>query len=141
MNISDWRQRKYLPGVRWALKPAIPMAGSAVSAQQFLKQLSGLVQYALRVKNGMVDLSTLGGVTGGTKEMIARGIEWMIANGNVQIIDRDRSIWHLSPEGTLDEDEKMLVSESLTFLFQEAGAFRRFYANPDTNIHALLDDS
>ncbi len=130
----------------------------AASRNQFLQRLTGLVKYALRTRDGQVELNQLAAVMGQSLLAVRLGLDWLVARGYIFIQDdQGEKLWLASAQGsqagtqeTAKETENALLGESsmgtisspdrlstqISALLDEAAAFRGYYgrAEPDTLI-------
>jgi hypothetical protein len=101
--------------------------GELDQPKAFLAQLSGMVKYALNQQAGMLPLSRLAAACCQREAVIAKGIEVLCAMGQCRIAQEDASSLVVNANGAAaDPREQQRLTQELTYLLNEARAFRGF---------------
>ena len=95
----------------------------------FRRGLIGMVKYDLLRENYELELSRLAAAASQTESVILKGLEWLDALGQIQILSRSKSVISIEPGGGSQKPELSLVSTALTRAFAETQFFRLFYQN------------
>lgn len=95
--------------------------------EQFLKQLTGLVRFALLNHAGKLIPDQLAGVLGQTTHSIHLGIEWLCERGNIRILEQNPEFILVAEGGVPNSSRISGTFTSLKDSLEETTAFRRFY--------------
>ncbi len=101
-------------------------AGSDTPAD-FLKELSGLVRYALREKQGWIDVNILAAITAQRPLVVNLGIEWLCAKGFVKTINKSSATRLQVAEPGNPDNRLNKLEEDLKRVLKETAAYRQFY--------------
>jgi len=97
--------------------------------EAFLKRLTGLIQYALRNREGIVALTDLAAATGQREATVQWGVDWLVARGFIRCSEIDAGVLALSPGGEANREEQQKAERGLRYLLEETAAFRQYYRN------------
>jgi len=93
----------------------------------FIKQLMGLVKYALAQKAGEVNLPELAAALGHRVTTARLGINWLEAQGKLTLAVEDDELLVLRPAQHSPTEEAEMVEEMLKSVLAETAAYRRFF--------------
>ena len=93
----------------------------------FIKQLVGLVKYALTQKEGEVDLPALSAVLGHRETTVRLGIDWLVAQGKLTIYVEEDNRLVLRPAQMSPSTQVPVIESMLTSALAETAAYRRFF--------------
>ncbi len=108
----------------------------------FLQRLAGLVKYALRTRQGQVELGHLAAATGQSLLAVRLGLDWMAAAGYIAIQDDQGEMLLLASAQVSQAGTEKTGSETEDALPGESG--REKMPSPDrlgTQVAALLEES
>jgi single-stranded-DNA-specific exonuclease len=92
-----------------------------------LRQLAGMVTFALRTRDGMMELDRAAAKLGHRRSTVAAGLEVLAAQGWVEILDRQDDMWHLSKAASPAVPEAEAAGRArLQELLDESAAFREY---------------
>ncbi|NIS79169.1 MAG: single-stranded-DNA-specific exonuclease RecJ [Anaerolineales bacterium] len=94
--------------------------------QSFLKQLTGMIKYALRVEGGRVRISTLAAATAHREITVRMGIMLLTARGDVEIAHEENDEMVLS-RGSGERGEESEAARKLEGVLEETGSYRAFF--------------
>jgi single-stranded-DNA-specific exonuclease len=103
------------------------------SLEAFIKQLGGLIKFALKTTQGYILLSTLASKTGQREETVTKGLAWFEEHGDIIITNRkDDEIWLEagSRRSTKNIDQ---ITRQLKALLEETIAYRDYFQKTDAN--------
>ena len=93
----------------------------------FGKRLAGMVKHALRAKGGRLALEAAAAATAQRVTTVKAGLEWLAAQGQVQIADREPDCWHLTmASGPPDPQAARLARARLKAILVETAAYRHY---------------
>jgi len=93
----------------------------------FLRQLAGMVAFALRTRDGWMELDRAAAKLGHRRSTVAAGLEVMAAEGIIEIKDHGDEIWVVAKPGVGVEPEALEVARArLRELLDETAAFREY---------------
>ena len=95
---------------------------------QFLQRLAGLVKFALKSKEGCLDLHDLGTATAQREATVQKGLEWLEAAGHIQIIEHSGTQIRLSPGQVVVMPGTDKIESQLRALLEETAAYRAYFA-------------
>jgi single-stranded-DNA-specific exonuclease len=101
----------------------------------FIKQLMGLVKYALTHKEGEVYLAELAAALGHRQTTTRLGIDWLVAQGKLSIYADEGDILVLRPALRPPTGEAATVENLLQIALAETAAYRQFFR--EANLAAL----
>ncbi len=93
----------------------------------FIKQLMGLVKYALRHKEGEVDLAELAAALGHRVITVRLGIDWLVAQGKLAIYVEEDGLLVLRPAQNPLTENVATIETILKTNLTETAAYRRFF--------------
>lgn len=108
---------------------AVP--GGSDSPADFLKNLTGMVRYALRARGGQVALFRLAEALNQRISVVEAGIRWLSARGFITIQAESQEGWRLAQGGVPDPERVKLMETALRSILQETAAFRSFYTRAE----------
>jgi len=95
--------------------------------EPFLKRLSGLAKFALRTKNGEIQLETLAAATAQRENTVRMGLLWLEAKGYIRVRQREEAtFWIEAGYGTESSDLNEITLE-LKEMLAETAAYRAFF--------------
>lgn len=94
---------------------------------EFLARLMGLVRHALRADQGVIHLPELAAATAQRDITVRKGVDWLIARGNVTALEDNGSDLVLINGGSADLASIPLLEEQIRALLQESAAYRSHY--------------
>ena len=100
-----------------------------ITAQEFLKNLAGMVKYTLAKKDGQTTISALAAVTAQREDTIRLGLEWLSAGGQV-VVDVIEDNVQLSQASEVSRSAKYVKEElfiAVKGLLGETVAFRAWF--------------
>ncbi len=106
-------------------------------AAAFLGRLAGLVKRALRVDEGRVELATLAAATAQRETTVRRGIAWLVAKGQVAVVENMGAEMILAPGGAPDPAAVGQATGELQALLAETAAYRTHFARAE-DVEQLL---
>ena len=97
-------------------------------ATPFLERLAGAAQFALRSREGWVDLEAAAARLGHRVATVQTGLEWLAAGGQVRLLQRAGGRWHLAPgTGRADPEAVRSARQRLGDLLIETAAYRAYF--------------
>ena len=97
-------------------------------ATPFLERLAGAAQFALRSRDGWVDLEAAAARLGHRVATVQAGLEWLAAGGQVRVRDRAGGRWRLGPgTGRSDPEGLRSARRRLGDLLVETAAYRAYF--------------
>lgn len=93
----------------------------------FMKQLLGLVKYALTHKEGEVYLAELAAALGHRQTTVRLAIDWLVAQGKLSIYADEGEILVLRPAQALPRPESATIESLLQAALAETAAYRQFF--------------
>ncbi len=99
--------------------------------EDFLKSLSGMVRYALRAREGQIELSSLAAALNQRSSAVEAGLRWLAARGFITIQTETLDHWSLVEGGTSDSEKVKLMESALRGILRETASFRVFYTRAD----------
>lgn len=106
----------------FAHDPGLDRAGA------FLQQLAGLVKFALRARDGWIDLEAVAARTAQCIGTVRAGLEWLAARGQAGIVEREEARWRLAAAAEYDDQQVADAARStrLDALLAETAAYRAY---------------
>jgi len=101
--------------------------------QDFIKRLAGLAKFVLRNHQGQARLSVLAAATAQREVCVRKGLDWLAANGHVQILAIDGDQIQLAPGDGQKGVESVEIGTQLKALLDESAAYRSYYSRADKN--------
>ncbi len=93
----------------------------------FLKQLAGLIRFAINRRQGQVFAAELAGATAQREMTIRKGIAWWIAHGDIVQVTGNGVLFTLQQGGKPDPAARIKIETELDDLLRETGAFRSYF--------------
>jgi single-stranded-DNA-specific exonuclease len=93
----------------------------------FIKQLMGLVKYAIQHKEGEVNLEELAAALGHRPATARLGLEWLAAQGKLSIYVDEGDLLVLRPDQNLPHPEATATETLLKAALSETAAYREFF--------------
>ncbi len=103
-------------------------------AETFLGRLAGLVKYALRAKDGRINLNKVAAATAQAIETVRMGLLWMEAKGYIQVIRREEIIYYLIEAAGTESPELAEITAELKTMLAETAAYRKYFKNAQDNL-------
>ncbi len=103
----------------------------ASTPEGFLKWLGGLVNYALRRYGGQVSVLKLAAAAGQREATIRRGLDWMVAKGQISLEWLDGDHAQIARGGTPALEMIAPLQDAIRALLAEAAAFRAYFRQAD----------
>jgi len=98
--------------------------------KSFTRRLAGIVKYALRARDGVVDLEAAAAATAQRMAVVQAGLEWLAAKGQATIIEKGESQWRVVSAGGLADPLRAAMTRAyLDALLEETGAYRNYLLN------------
>lgn len=104
---------------------AVP--GGSDALEEFLKNLTGMVRFALRARGGQIELGALAAALNQRTSAVEAGLRWLAARGFITIQDETSDQWTLAEGGTADPEKVRIMETALRSTLRETAAFRLFY--------------
>jgi single-stranded-DNA-specific exonuclease len=104
----------------------------------FLVRLAGLVKFALRTREGLVDLERAAAATAQRVITMQAGLELLAAQGQVRLVEQGEAHWRLAPDDTRgqalasappDAQAVETLRARLQALLAETAAYRDYFRN------------
>ena len=96
--------------------------------EAFLRELAGLVKFALRARQGEVDIERAAARLGHRTSTIAAGLEHLEATGILAIVKREDESWQIAPATEqLDAQRAQVTADRLDRHLDETSAFRQYF--------------
>ena len=93
----------------------------------FLQALAGMVKFALRAREGQVELEAAAARLGHRVRTVEAGLEILAAQGTLQIVERDQDHWELARgSGRRDPQATEIARARLDALLAETAAYRAY---------------
>ncbi len=97
-------------------------------ATPFLERLAGAAQFALRSRDGWVDLEAAAARLGHRVATVQVGLEWLAAGGRVRLLEKTRGRWRLAPgTGRPDAEAVRSARRRLGDVLLETAAYRAYF--------------
>jgi len=97
-------------------------------ATPFLERLAGAVQFALRSRDGWVDLEAAAARLGHRVATVQAGLEWLAAGGQAHLQEKAQGRWRLAPgTGRADAEAVQAARQRLGDLLIETAAYRAHF--------------
>jgi single-stranded-DNA-specific exonuclease len=93
----------------------------------FVKQLMGLIKYAMRHKEGEVYLENLAAALGHRITTVRLGINWLVAQGKLFIYAEEDELLVLRPDQHPPTEAATTIEDMLKSALAETAAYRRFF--------------
>ncbi len=106
--------------------------------QAFLKRLSGIVKFAVRSRNGVVEFDHLAGQLSQRKKTVQLGIKWLAAQGYIHIDSVSEDGACIALVGEKDPDELKQTAAGISLMLRETLAFRNYYRSASLDSLAAL---
>ena len=100
----------------------------------FLNRLSGLLRFAVKNRDGSVNLDELAALTSQTEKCVKLGIDYLISRGNIQLSSVQNGVIKLNLGGSVDVNKSNSLLADLQITLKESASFRNYYlrAEPDS---------
>lgn len=115
--LQAWR-----PGGVYVRLQANPFDGLTA----FVRQVMGLVKYAVQHYGGQVDLAELAWQVGHQPGTVAVALRWLAAQGKLAIIAESDALWQVRPAKEPPQSEAVSLQAELVSLLEETAAYRQF---------------
>jgi single-stranded-DNA-specific exonuclease len=111
----------------FAHDPGLDRAGA------FLQRLAGLVKFALRARDGWIDLEAVAVKTAHRIGTVRVGLEWLAARGQTGIVEREEVRWRLAAAEEYDDQQAADAALTrLNALLAETAAYRAYLRDVPT---------
>jgi single-stranded-DNA-specific exonuclease len=98
------------------------------SLPAFMRQLMGLIKYAMQHKNGQIEWETLVAVLGHTLATVRLGIDWLVAQGKLSSESINGGLLKLQPaQQSANLPEATEIEKRLKTALAETVAYREFF--------------
>jgi len=101
------------------------------SPRQFLSLLAGLMKSVLNKREGAISVIELAAATGQREMTVRAGIDWLVARGNLTVVDEHQGKLHLDTGGRRSSQRLESAEARLRELLQETAAYRRHFRRAD----------
>ena len=98
----------------------------AVDKNSFLKRLAGVVKYALKNNQDIVELAGLASATGQSEITVRKGLDWLAGKGYLAFKEEENGKIKLSPGGKSSTPDPQ-INDQLDALLKETSAFREYF--------------
>jgi single-stranded-DNA-specific exonuclease len=106
----------------------------------FLQELAGLVKFALRARQGQVDIEKAASRLGHRASTIAAGLRHLEATAVLGIVERGDDHWHVEAgTGQPDAEEGEIMGAQLDALLAETSAYRQYFLHAPARALARSD--
>ena len=96
--------------------------------EAFLRELAGLVKFALRARQGQVEIERAAARLGHRASTVAAGLEHLEATGVLAIVERGEEQWQVEAgTGQPDAEEGELTGARLDARLAETAAYRQYF--------------
>jgi len=95
--------------------------------EAFLRRLGGLVKFSVQAKQGSAGLAELSAAMAQREQTVRCGLEWLAADGQIQILATTDGVYQLALGGTADYEAKQRAQDKLKRLLEETRAYRAFW--------------
>ncbi|MDX9832463.1 MAG: single-stranded-DNA-specific exonuclease RecJ [Anaerolineae bacterium] len=93
----------------------------------FLERLAGMAQFALRSRDGWMELEAAAARLGHRAATVQTGLEWLAAGGQLRIAEKAEGRWRLAPgTGRADPEAMRSARRRLGDLLMETAAYRAY---------------
>jgi DeoR/GlpR family transcriptional regulator of sugar metabolism len=93
-----------------------------------MRQLMGLIKYAMQHKNGQIEWETLVAVLGHTLATVRLGIDWLVAQGKLSSESINGGLLKLQPaQQSANLPEATEIEKRLKTALAETVAYREFF--------------
>jgi len=99
----------------------------------FLSRLAGMVKYALRERDGIVQLERAAAALGHRVETVRKGIAYLAARGQVRIVAEGEEEIELVPDRHAPREDILVLQAELDALLVETEAYRRYYQEAEVD--------
>jgi hypothetical protein len=93
----------------------------------FIKQLMGLIKYAVSRREGEVELGQLAAALGHRPQTVRWGIDWLVAQGRLTIEIEEDGLLVLRFNQQPSTEEAAMIEEILKTALVETAAYRQFF--------------
>lgn len=109
----------------------------------FLNKLAGLIKYALKNKQGKIQVSSLAGATAQREKTVILGIAWLEAQGHIEVTEHSGDTFLARMGDQIQKTGARGIKEQLQAILQETAAFRNYYlrASKDILLSNMVADS
>jgi single-stranded-DNA-specific exonuclease len=101
--------------------------------QAFLERLAGLVKYAIRAKNGMVEISQLAAATAQREQAVRCGLGWLEAKGVLRIRETQEAWLWVDLGAGVPLDNLQMHTRNLQSALEESAAYRSYFQRMNEN--------
>lgn len=101
--------------------------------QRYLERLAGMVKYALRARQGLVQPDELAAALGQTEAVVEKGIEWLAARGYIDVVAREDGRLTLRAGGQDDREAARRIASELAVMLKEVAAYRAYFRRADAS--------
>jgi hypothetical protein len=93
-----------------------------------LSRLAGLAKFALRAREGRLDLEAAAAATAQRVASVQAGLEWLAAQGQVLISERGEDEWRLAAASSPPDPQAAAMARArLEALLEETTAYRDYF--------------
>ncbi len=127
------------PHVACLLPSAAPQA---VDAPGFVRQVAGMLQVALRERDGVLDLQRMASRVGGRTVAVLAALRALEADGRIRLTEDGASNWRAAPGGAsvAPDADRRAARRAVEQVIEETAAFRRAYASLPADVLLSAED-
>ena len=96
-------------------------------AEAFLKRLTGLAKFALRTKNGEIQLETLAAATAHRENTVRMGLLWLEAKGYINVNQRQEGTFWIQTGSGVESSDLNEITLELKEMLAETAAYRAYF--------------
>jgi hypothetical protein len=100
----------------------------------FVRRLAGLVKYAIKFRQGCVDLQDLAAATAQRLQAVAAGISWLQAYGYLHLVEQEGNQLQLAKGDGLQTRDLPQSQAVLQAFLQESAAYRSYFLRADPRL-------
>jgi single-stranded-DNA-specific exonuclease len=102
----------------------------------FIKQMMGLIKYAMLHREGNINLAELAAALGHRVATVRLGIDWLMARGKLAIDVEEEELLVLRPDQSQPTEAVTTIEDILNSALVETAAYRKFFR--EANLASLM---